>query len=145
LRVSSFRVWPEPVERIAVFLREAGVQGRLEELPDGVDSPPGLTLRAHGFESDGRSLVALVPLGRVVDRAKLATAAGSSALRPAAAPPFPYQPARVLLDRSAFAARTVWLEVASPRYALGLAPRHLAQLSRSETADLLVDDQIGGG
>jgi prolyl-tRNA editing enzyme YbaK/EbsC (Cys-tRNA(Pro) deacylase) len=145
LRVSSFRVWPEPVERIAVFLREAGVQGRLEELPDGVDSPPGLTLRAHGFESDGRSLVALVPLGRAVDRAKLATAAGSSALRPAAAPPFPYQPARVLLDRSAFAARTVWLEVASPRYALGLAPRHLAQLSRSETADLLVDDQIGGG
>jgi prolyl-tRNA editing enzyme YbaK/EbsC (Cys-tRNA(Pro) deacylase) len=138
-------VWPEPVERIAVFLRAAGVQGRLEELPDGVDFPPGLTLRAHGFESDGRSVVALVPLGRVVDRGKLATAAGSPALRPAAAPPFPYQPARVLLDRSAFAARTVWLEVASPRYALGLAPRHLAQLSRSETADLLVDDQIGGG
>jgi hypothetical protein len=133
-------VWPEPVERIAVFLRAAGVQGRLEELPDGMDSPPGLTLRAHGFESDGRSLVALVPRGRRVDRDKLANAAKTAGLRPAPAPPFPYQPARVLLDRSAFRARTVWLEVASPRYALGLAPRQLAQLSRSETADLLVDD-----
>jgi prolyl-tRNA editing enzyme YbaK/EbsC (Cys-tRNA(Pro) deacylase) len=133
-------VWPEPVERIAVFVRAAGIHGRLEELPDGVDSPPGLTLRAHGFESDGRSVVALVPLGRALDRDKLATAAGSAGLRPAPAPPFPYQPARVLLDRSAFAARTVWLEAASPRYALGLAPRHLAHLSRSDTADLLMDD-----
>ena len=123
-----------------MLLRAAGVQGRLEELPAGVDSPPGLTLRADGFESDGRSFVALIPLGRAVDRVKLAAAAKATGLRPAPAPPFPFQPAKVLLDRSAFAARTVWLEVASPRYALGLAPRQLAQLSRSETADLLVDD-----
>ena len=123
-----------------MFLRAAGIQGRLEELPDGLDSPPGLTLRAHGFESDGRSVVALVPRGRIVDRDKLANAARTAGLRPAPAPPFPYQPARVLLDRTAFAARTVWLEVASPRYALGLAPRQLAQLCRLETADLLVDD-----
>lgn len=133
-------MWPEPVERVAAFLRAAGVQGRLEELPAGVDSPPGPTVRAAGFDCDGRALVALVPGDRAVDRDKLARAAGCGTLRPSKAPGFPFQPARVLLDRSVLSGPTVWLEAGSPRHVLGLAPSQLTRLTRSETADFLVED-----
>jgi prolyl-tRNA editing enzyme YbaK/EbsC (Cys-tRNA(Pro) deacylase) len=133
-------MWPDSVERIASFLRAAGVQGRLEELPAGVDSPPGPTVRAVGFECDGRVLVALVLGDRTVDRDKLARAARCGTLRPATAPGFPFQPARVFVDRGVLADATVWLEAGSPRHVLGLSPSQLARLTRSETVDLLTDD-----
>jgi prolyl-tRNA editing enzyme YbaK/EbsC (Cys-tRNA(Pro) deacylase) len=133
-------MWPEPVERIAAFLRAAGVQGSIEELPAGVDTPSGATLRAAGFDCDGRSLVALVPANRALDRDRLAAAGRCRDLRPAPFPPFPFQQARVFLDRSAFAARMVWLEAGSPRHFLGLAPGELAALLRAETAHLLLED-----
>lgn len=133
-------MWPEPVERIAEILRRAGVQGRLEELLAGSETPPGAAFRAEGFECDGRALVALVPAGRVVDRAKLASVAGCGTLRPIRAPDFPFQPARVLIDRSALVTGTLWLDAGSPRHVLGLAPSQLARLTRSEAADLLTED-----
>jgi hypothetical protein len=133
-------MWPEPVERIAELLRRGGVQGRLEELLAGSEPPPGAALRAEGFECDGRALVALVPAGRVVDRAKLARVAECGTLRPARAPDFPFLPARVLLDRSALTTGTLWLDAGSPRHVLGLAPSQLARLTGSETADLLRED-----
>jgi hypothetical protein len=45
-------MWPEPVERIASFLRESEAHGQLEELPEGVDTPPGTGARAEAFECD---------------------------------------------------------------------------------------------
>lgn len=131
--------WPESVERIAVLLRTAGVQGRLEELAKDADSPPGPAVRAAGFECDGRSLVVLVPGDRVIDRDKLAVAAGCVALRPAPFPSFPFQTARVFLDRLALSMPEVWLEAGSPRHVLGLAPGRLVHLTRAQTADLLED------
>ena len=133
-------MWPEPVERIAEILRRAGVQGRLEELLADAETPPGAPLRAEGFECDGHELVALVPAGREIDRAKLARAAGCGTLRPGRAPDFPFQPARVLIDRSALTMATLWLDAGSPRHILGLAPSQLARLTRSEAADLLAED-----
>ena len=132
-------MWPESVERIAAFLRAAGAQGRLEELPAGVDSPPGPAVRATGFECDRRGLVVLVPADRAIDRDKLAAAAGCTALQPAPFPAFPFQPARVFLERSVLGARTVWLEAGSPRHFLELAPSQLVRLTRAETADLLIE------
>jgi hypothetical protein len=133
-------MWPEPVERIAQILRREGVQGRLEELLDGAETPPGVVLSAEGFECDGRGLVSLVPTGRAVDRAKLARVAACSTLRPVRVPEFPYRPARVLLDRSALADGILWLNAGSPRHLLGLGPSQLARLTRAETADLLRED-----
>jgi prolyl-tRNA editing enzyme YbaK/EbsC (Cys-tRNA(Pro) deacylase) len=140
LRTIVFVVWPEPVERIAGLLRSSGVQGRLEELPAGVDEPPGPAFRAAGFECNGRALVALVPAGRAIDRDKLAAAAKCTTLRPAPFPDFPYRRTRVFLDRSALSTAVVWLEAGSPRYYLGLAPSHLTRLIRAKTADLLLED-----
>jgi prolyl-tRNA editing enzyme YbaK/EbsC (Cys-tRNA(Pro) deacylase) len=133
-------MWPEPVERIAALLRAAGVPGQIEELPGDVDDPPGAAFRAAGFECDGRSLVVLVPTDRSIDRDKLAGVARCAALRPAPVPPFPFQPARVLIDRTALTAGTLWLEAGSPRHFLGVSPGQLARVTRSEAADLLLED-----
>ena len=132
--------WPEPVERIASFLRESEALGRLEELPAGIDAPPGPAARAEAYDCDGRTLVALLPEGGEVDRARLSRRAGCSALQPAARREFPFQGARVILDRSLLAARTVWLEAGSPRHFLGLSPRQLLRLTRAETGIFLIDD-----
>jgi prolyl-tRNA editing enzyme YbaK/EbsC (Cys-tRNA(Pro) deacylase) len=132
-------VWPEPVERIAAFLRAAGTAGRLEELPADADAAPGPAIRAAGFECDGRGLVVLVPNERAIDRDKVAVAAGCRTLRPAPAPEFPFHPARVLLERTLVTTEIVWLEVGTERYVLGLAPAELARLTRAETADLLLE------
>jgi hypothetical protein len=132
-------VWPDPVERVAAFLRAVGVAGQLEELPADADSPPGPGLRIAGFECDGRSLVALVPDERAIDRDKLATAAGCSTLRPGPVPEFPFERARVLLDRVLLSTETVWLEAGAPRYVLGLTPSDLARVTRADTADLLLE------
>jgi len=35
------RVWPEPVERVAAFLREVGAEARLEELPQETPTAEG--------------------------------------------------------------------------------------------------------
>ena len=133
-------MWPEPVERIAEILRRGGVQGRLEELLAGSEPPRGGALSAEGFDCDGRALVALVPAGRAIDHAKLARAAGCGMLRPAKAPDFPFQPARVLIDRAALVMGTLWLDAGSPSHLLGLAPADLVRLTRSEAADLLVEN-----
>jgi prolyl-tRNA editing enzyme YbaK/EbsC (Cys-tRNA(Pro) deacylase) len=138
-------MWPEPVERIAAFLRAAHVEGRIEELAPGVDSPAGTAFFAAGFEADGSTVVAILPGSREVDRGKLAAASGSPGLRPAPAPAFPFESARVLVDRTALAVRIVWLEAASGRHIVGLAPQQLISLTRAETADLLLDQQSGGG
>ena len=127
------------MERIAAFLRAAGAVGRLEELPEDADSPPGPAIRAAGFECDGRNLVVLVPGQRTIDRGKLAAAAGCATLRPAPIPDFPFRPASVLLDWTLISMETVWLEAGSARFVLGLSPPDLARLTHAETADLLVE------
>lgn len=133
-------MWPEQVERIAEFIRKSEAQAQLEELPDGADRAPGPAARADAFNCNGQVLVALVPDDREVDRARLARRAGCPELRPAASRSFPFQGARVLVDRSLLSVRTVWLEAGSPRHVLGLGPRQLLRLTRAETGTFLIED-----
>jgi len=72
----------------------------------------------------------------------VADVARCSALRPAPFPDFPFQAARVLLDRSALVLQTVWLEAGSPRHVVGLTPSQLVRLTRSETADLVLEGEV---
>jgi prolyl-tRNA editing enzyme YbaK/EbsC (Cys-tRNA(Pro) deacylase) len=133
-------MWPKPVERIAALLRTTGAEGRLEELPAGVDTPPGTSLVAFGFECDSRGIVVLVPPDREVDRDKLARLANCTALRPAPSASFPFEGARVFVDRTALSISVLWLEAGSPRHVVGLTPSQLARVTRLETADLLLED-----
>jgi len=132
-------MWPEPVERIASFLRDSQALGRIEELPPGVDTTPGDAAVAAAFECDGKLLVALVPADRELDEDRLARRGRCSDLRPAPAPPFPFQGARVVADHTLLAMHTVWLEAGSPRHVLGLAPHQLLRLTRAETGAFLVE------
>ena len=132
-------MWPEPVERIATFLRASGAEGQLEQLPADVDEPPGPAVSATAFECDRRGIVVLTPVRLTIDRDKVSRAAGCTSLRAAPLPGFPFQPARVFLDRSLLVAGTVWLEAGSPRYVLGLSPAQLTRLTQAETADLLLE------
>ena len=133
-------MWPEPVERIAAFLRQSSAHGRLEELPPGVEAAPGTAARAHSFDCDGRPVLALAPEDAAVDRERLRRRAGCTELRESTGRVFPFQGARVLVDRSLLSVRTVWLEAGTPRHVLGLAPSQLLRLTHAETGTFLVDD-----
>ena len=130
-------MWPEAVERIAVFLRASGVEGRLEELLAGAGPPAGQKLRADAFDAEGGVVVALVPADRAVDLQKLALAARCPEVRPAPALMFPFEGARVFVDQTVVASDAVWLEAGSPRHVLRLSPAQVARVTRAETADLL--------
>ena len=138
-------VWPDSVERIAAFLRASGTEGRIEEVLAGSEPPPGLELTVRVFDGEGRSIVGLVPMPRELAPEKLAVASKCAALQPAGSLRFPFQDAEVFLDQSALGAETVWLELEPPRHFLGLAPAQLQRLTRCKTADLLAENQIGGG
>ncbi len=133
-------MWPEPVERIALFLRDSEANGRIEELPPGVDTPPGPGARAVAFDCDGRALVVLLPDDRAIDHQRLARRGGCRALQPAPSRSFPFQGARVLVDRSLLTVHVVWLEAGSPRHVLGLAPSQLLRLTRAETGSFVLED-----
>ena len=133
-------MWPEPVERVAAFLRDAEVPGRLEELAPGVDAPPGQIARAAGFECDGRALVVLAPGDRDVDAERVARRAGCRSVRTAAASDFPFRGARIFVDRTLLSVRLVWLQAGTPRHFVGLAPGHLLRLVRAETGVFLRED-----
>jgi hypothetical protein len=131
-------VWPEPVERIAAFLRASAVEGRLEELLAGAEPPAGEKLRADRFDAGGAGVVvALVPAGRSVDERKLAAVAGVDDLHSVPATDFPFPEARVFMDQSILSADAVWLEAGSPRHVLALSPVQIARVTKALTADLL--------
>jgi prolyl-tRNA editing enzyme YbaK/EbsC (Cys-tRNA(Pro) deacylase) len=132
-------MWPEPVERIAAFLRGSEAIGRLEELPPGTDTPPGPAARADAFDCDGRTVVVLVPADRAIDEQRLVRRAGCRSLRPSEVQTFPFQGTLVFVDRSLLSQRTVWLEAGSPRHVLGLAPSQLLRLTRAETGAFAVE------
>jgi len=117
--------WPEPVERVSAFLREAGAEARIEEFSQGTPTAQDAAnavgcrlaqiVKSLVFDCDGRSIVALVPGDRRADPRKLAKAAGCERARvagpdrvreatgfePGAVAPFPLpRVERVLIDPS---------------------------------------------
>ena len=136
-------MWPETVERIAVFLRSAGVEGRLEESLPGAGPPAGQMLRVDGFDAAGATVVVLIPADRAVDPQKLAAATKSSEVRPTPATDFPFQGARVFIDQSVLSFESIWLKAGSPRHLLGLSPAQLARITNAETADLITEAGMG--
>jgi hypothetical protein len=132
-------MWPEAVERVAIFLRASGVEGRLEQLLEGADRPPGVLLAVAAFVCGPGRLVTLLPAGRTLDESKVARAGGCDSVRRVASPEFPFQGSKVLLDLAAMSASTLWLELGSGRHLLGLAPSQLARLSEAQTVDLVAE------
>ena len=156
--------WPEQVQRVAAFLREAGAEATLEEFPEGTPTAAEAA-RAVGcelaqivkslvFECDGRPVVVLVPGDRRADRAKVARAAGCARARvaaadaveratgfaPGAVAPFPLPHVeQVLVDRSVLLHERVWIGAGSPAHMAGLTPAELVRLARARPIDAVQD------
>jgi prolyl-tRNA editing enzyme YbaK/EbsC (Cys-tRNA(Pro) deacylase) len=157
--------WPEPVERVAAFLRDAGAEVRIEEFSTGTPTAAHAA-RAVGcnlkkivksllFECDGQPVLAMVPGDRRADARKVAAAAGADSaviaspvrvfevtgFEPGAVAPFPLpRIERVLLDRSLVLFDRVWIGAGSTRHLAGLAPAELLRLSRAALLDIAADD-----
>ena len=152
--------WPEPVERVAAFLRAAGVEARLEEFEEGtptaeaaaqaVGCEPARIVKSLVFDCDGRAAVVLVPGDRRADSAKVARALGATRAKvagrdevlratgfePGAVAPFPLPLVeRVLIEQSLLAHEQVWVGAGSTRHMAGLAPADLVRLAHAEPVD----------
>ncbi len=156
--------WPEPVERVAGFLREAGAEARLEEFGSGTPTARDAA-RAAGCAleqvvkslvvmCDERPVVTLVPGDRRADLAKIAAAAGAASARvasgaevetatgftPGAVAPFPLpNVARVFIDRTLLAHGVVWIGAGSRAHLAAVRPTDLLRLARAEPIDAVLE------
>ena len=156
-------VWPEPVERVTSYLREAGAEVRVEEFPEGTPTAQAAA-RAVGcdlaqivkslvFDCDGRPVLALVPGDRRADSEKIARAVGSRFARiagaeevqdatgfdPGAVAPFPLpRVERIFIDRTLLVHELVWIGAGSERHMAALSPPELVRLSRARPMDVVV-------
>jgi prolyl-tRNA editing enzyme YbaK/EbsC (Cys-tRNA(Pro) deacylase) len=156
--------WPEPVERVAAFLRDAGAEARIEELDADTETAEqaaraaGTTLerivKSLVFVCDGKAVVALVPGDRRADPDKIARAAGAAGARiakraeveqatgfaPGAVAPFPLPGVdTVLLDRNLLGHDVVWVGAGSPTHLAALAAADLVRLARARPVDVVQD------
>jgi prolyl-tRNA editing enzyme YbaK/EbsC (Cys-tRNA(Pro) deacylase) len=156
--------WPEPVQRVSAFLREAGAEARIEEFRQGTPTAAdaaravgcelGQIVKSLVFDCDGRSVVVLVPGDRRADRAKVARAVGSARARvagpgevvratgfaPGAVAPFPLpEVEQVLVDRGVLLHEQVWIGAGSPAHMAGISPAELVRLARARPMDAVED------
>jgi len=156
------RPWPEPVERVAGFLREAAAESRIEEFPQGTPTAEaaakaigcdlGQIVKSLVFDCDGRAVVALVQGDRRADPAKVAAAAGArrakvaapkqveeaTGFAPGAVAPFPLpRVEQVLVERTLLAHDVVWAGAGSELHMTALAPAELVRLARARAVDLV--------
>lgn len=159
--VAAVKPWPEPVERVASFLRTAAVDARLEEFPGGTPTAADAALavgcakaeivKSLVFVCDERPVLVLVPGDMRADAARLTAAAGARYARvarpdevvsatgfaPGAVAPFPApNVSRVFMDRRLLRHELVWIGAGSDRHMAGIAPPDLARLAKAEIADL---------
>jgi Cys-tRNA(Pro) deacylase len=155
--------WPSSsVDRVAEFLRGAGVEARLEEFREetataadaarAAGCTPEQIVKTLVFVADGEPVVALVPGDRRADTDKIARAAGVTKVRtasveeveaatgfpPGAVAPFPLPGVgRVLAERTLLAQPLVWVGAGSGRHMAALAPSELVRLARAEPMDVV--------
>jgi Cys-tRNA(Pro) deacylase len=154
--------WPEPVERVSTFLRQTGVETRIEEFEAGtptaldaaraVGCKLGQIVKSLVFDCGGKWVVALIPGDRRADPAKIARAAGATKAKIAspeqvekatgfvagAVAPFPLPGVdRVLVERGLLSHKRVWIGAGSPRHMAVISPGDLVRLSRAQALDLV--------
>jgi prolyl-tRNA editing enzyme YbaK/EbsC (Cys-tRNA(Pro) deacylase) len=156
--------WPEPVERVAAYLRAAGAEARLEQLPARVATAqeaaqtlgcePSQIGKAVVFDCEGVAAVVLVPGDRRADPEKVARAVGAAAARiaspeevlaatgfePGAVAPFPLPHVpRVLVEQLLLAGPIVWVGAGSDMHLAAVSPGELVRLSRGTPMDVVAE------
>ena len=156
--------WPEPIERVAAFLRDTGAEARLEEYAseaatasdaaDAIGCTLGQIVKSLVFVSDGTPLVALVPGDRRADTAKVAhlveakrvavakpqEVVDATGFEPGGVAPFPLERVPVVLvERTLLRHPTVWAGAGSERHMVALSPAELVRLTRGRVEDIVVE------
>ena len=156
--------WPEAVERVAGFLRQGGVEGRVEEFQGGTPTAEdaaravvcklGQIVKSLVFDCDGSPIVVLVPGDRRADSTKIARAAGcrkakiagpdqvrdATGFEPGAVAPFPLpKVTRIFVDRQLLVHERVWIGAGSSRHMATLSPGDLVRLSKAEAMDAVTE------
>ena len=131
--------WPEPVERVASFLRSSGTEALIEEFAEGtptaqdaakaVGSELRQIVKSLVFTCGPRNVLVLVPGDRRADTRKVAAAAGCEKARVAGR--------ELVLEATGFEA--------GARHMAALAPADLVRLSRAEPVDAVEDPDRPGG
>jgi prolyl-tRNA editing enzyme YbaK/EbsC (Cys-tRNA(Pro) deacylase) len=156
--------WPEPVERVAGVLRQAGAEARIEEFPEGTPTAEDAAqavgcklsqiVKSLVFDCDGRWALVMVPGDLRADRAKVAAAAGArraqvagadqveeiTGFPPGGVAPFPLPKVELaFVDSRLLGHERVWVGAGSSNHLLGLSPGELVRLSRAEPRNLSGD------
>ncbi len=154
--------WPEPVERVAVFLRTAGAESRLEEFEsttptaqaaaDAVGCDLEQIVKSLVFVCGTRRVLALVPGDRRADPTKVAAGVGEQDARvarpdevlattgfaPGGVAPFPPpEGVPVLVEQSILSNDVVWVGAGSDRHMAMVSPPELVRLTRGVTVDIV--------
>jgi prolyl-tRNA editing enzyme YbaK/EbsC (Cys-tRNA(Pro) deacylase) len=154
--------WPEPVERVAVFLRAGGAESRLEEFATPAATAQGAAeaigceldqiVKSLVFMCDATPVLALVPGSRRADPAKVAAAVGAGAARVARPPevlaatgfepggvsPFPPPAgAPVLVERTILSNAVVWVGAGSEVHMAMVSPLELVRLTQGTPEDIV--------
>jgi len=154
------RTWPEPVERVIAYLREAGAEVRVEEFEEGTPTAKdaaravgcdlGQIVKSLLFDCGGRPVLVLVPGDRRADSEKIARAAGSPFARiagtdevrdatgfePGAVAPFPLRRvSSAFIERTLLGQPVLWIGAGSDRHMAALSPTELLRLSRARPMD----------
>jgi prolyl-tRNA editing enzyme YbaK/EbsC (Cys-tRNA(Pro) deacylase) len=157
--------WPEPVERVAGFLRRVAVESRIEEFPAGTKTAEDAA-RAVGcdvaqivkslvFVCDGKAVLVMVGGDRRADSAKVAAAvpcekakiAGPDHVRsatgfePGAVAPFPLPGIEtILVDDELLLHEVVWTGAGSHQHVLAIAPSDLVRVTRARSIDAVAEE-----
>jgi len=154
--------WPEAVERVSAYLREARAEVRLEEFPEGTPTAKdaaravgcelGQIVKSLVFDCDNRAVVALIPGDRRADSDKIARAAGARFARIAgseevrdatgfetgAVCPFPLpRVSAIFVERTLLSQPVLWVGAGSERHMAALSPPELLRLSRGRPMDVV--------
>ena len=156
--------WPEPVERVAAFLRRSGAEARLEELPtdaptaqaaaDAVGCTLGQIVKSLVLVCDGTPPWLLVPGDRKADTGQGRAAAGrrrrdvaraeevveATGFAPGGVAPFPLERVPVVLvERTLLRHGVVWAGAGSDRHMVAIAPAELVRLTRGRLEDVVLE------
>jgi Cys-tRNA(Pro) deacylase len=156
--------WPEPVGRVAEFLRSSGAEARIEEFDDGTPTAEAAAkavgcelsqiVKSLVFDVEGRAVVVMVPGDRRADGKKVARATGGAKAKiagpeqveqatgfvPGAVAPFPLPRVdSVLMEQTLLTHELVWIGAGSTRHMAGLAPTELVRLARARPVDAVQD------
>lgn len=155
------RPLPEPVERVAAFIRECGAEARIEEFstptPTAQDAAGAIgcaleqVVKSLLFDGGDRWVLALVPGDRRADAGKVARAASVTRARvakgdqvlqvtgfePGAVAPFPLDRVHTIVgERTLLSLPIVWVGAGSKAHMAGLPPQELFRLTRAVPADI---------